>query len=90
MLSPAILFQTILLLIASFQVFTLTYVLTSGGPADSTLFTVYYIYELAFQRFDMGYASAASWVLLLLTFAATALVLLVGKRYVYYEFDEDN
>ena len=90
MLSPAILFQTILLLIASFQVFTLTYVLTSGGPADSTLFTVYYIYELAFQRFDMGYASAASWILLLFTFATTALVLAVGKRYVYYEFDEDN
>lgn len=90
MLSPAILFQTILLLIASFQVFTLTYVLTSGGPADSTNFTVFYIYELAFQRFDMGYASAASWVLLLFTFAATALVLLVGSRYVYYEFDGDN
>lgn len=90
MLSPAILFQTILLLIASFQVFTLTYVLTSGGPADSTLFTVYYIYELAFQRFDMGYASAASWVLLLFTFATTALVLAVGSKYVYYEFDGED
>ncbi|MCO5223016.1 MAG: sugar ABC transporter permease [Thermomicrobiales bacterium] len=90
MLSPAILFQTILLLIASFQVFTLTYVLTSGGPADSTLFTVYYIYELAFKRFDMGYASAASWILLLLTFATTALVLAIGSKYVYYEFDEES
>jgi multiple sugar transport system permease protein len=90
MLSPAILFQTILLLIGSFQVFTLTYVLTEGGPADSTLFTVYYIYELSFQRFEMGYASAASWILLILTFAMTALVLLVGSRYVYYEFDGDK
>ncbi len=90
MLSPAILFQTILLLIGSFQVFTLTYVLTSGGPADSTLFTVYYIYQLSFQNFDMGYASAAAWVLLILTFAVTALVLLVGSRYVHYEFDGDN
>jgi multiple sugar transport system permease protein len=90
MLSPAILFQTILLLIGSFQVFTLTYVLTEGGPADSTLFTVYYIYELSFQRFEMGYASAASWILLILTFALTALVLLVGSRFVYYEYDGDK
>jgi multiple sugar transport system permease protein len=90
MLSPAILFQTILLLIASFQVFTLTYVLTDGGPADSTLFTVYYIYELSFQRFEMGYASAASWILLILTFAVTALVLYVGSRFVHYEFDVDR
>jgi multiple sugar transport system permease protein len=90
MLSPAILFQTILLLIASFQVFTLTYVLTDGGPASSTYFTVYYIYELSFQRFEMGYASAAAWVLLVLTFAVTALVLLAGKRFVYYEFDTDK
>jgi multiple sugar transport system permease protein len=90
MLSPAILFQTILLLIGSFQVFTLTYVLTSGGPADSTLFTVYYIYQLSFQNFDMGYASAAAWILLLLTFAVTALVLVVGSRYVHYEYDGDN
>jgi len=89
MLSPAILFQTILLLIGSFQVFTLTYILTQGGPADSTLFTVYYIYQLSFQNFDMGYASAAAWILLLLTFALTALVLLVGTRYVHYEFDGD-
>lgn len=90
MLSPAILFQTILLLIGSFQVFTLTYVLTEGGPADSTLFTVYYIYELSFQRFEMGYASAASWILLILTFALTALVLLIGSRFVYYEYDGDK
>lgn len=90
MLSPAILFQTILLLIASFQVFTLTYVLTDGGPAGSTYFTVYYIYELSFQRFEMGYASAAAWVLLLLTFAVTAVVLLIGSRFVYYEFDTDK
>lgn len=89
MLSPAILFQTILLLIGSFQVFTLTSILTQGGPADSTLFTVYYIYQLSFQNFDMGYASAAAWILLLLTFALTALVLLVGTRYVHYEFDGD-
>ena len=90
MLSPAILFQTILLLIGSFQVFTLTYVLTSGGPADSTLFTIYYIYQLSFQNFDMGYASAAAWILLLLTFAVTALVLVVGSRYVHYEYDGDS
>lgn len=87
MLSPAILFQTILLLIGSFQVFTLSYVLTDGGPADSTLFTVNFIYQKSFQDFQMGYASAAAWVLLMMTFAATAAILAIGSRYVHYEFD---
>jgi multiple sugar transport system permease protein len=87
MLSPAIIFQTILLLIGSFQVFTLTYVLTGGGPADSTLFTVFFVYQRSFQNFEMGYASAAAWVLMLLIFAVTAIVLWIGSRFVHYEYD---
>jgi multiple sugar transport system permease protein len=87
MLSSTILFHVILLLIASSQIFTQAYALTNGGPDDSTLFYVLYIYRQAFENLQMGYASAAGWILLLLTFAVTALVLLGGSRLVYYEFE---
>ncbi len=87
MLSSTILFHVILLLIASSQIFTQAYALTNGGPADSTLFYVLYIYQIAFENLQMGYASAASWILLLLTFAVTALVLLAARRLVYYEYE---
>jgi len=66
---------------------TYTYALTKGGPADSTLFYVLYIYRQAFENLQMGYASAAAWILLLFTFGVTALVLLVGRRFVYYEYE---
>jgi multiple sugar transport system permease protein len=87
MLSATILFHVILLLVSSSQVFTQAYTLTNGGPADSTLFYVLYIYRQAFENLQMGYASAAAWVLLVLTFAVTALVLLVARRFVYYEYE---
>ena len=87
MLSATILFHVVLLLIASSQIFTQVYVLTNGGPADSTLFFVLFIFRNAFENLDMGYASAAGWILLLLTFAVTGLVLWVGARIVYYEYE---
>ncbi|MGW2092338.1 carbohydrate ABC transporter permease [Promicromonospora sukumoe] len=54
-----------LLLIAAFQVFDQAYVLTKGGPGNSTLTLVYYIYDRGFGRLEMGYASALSFVLFL-------------------------
>ncbi len=87
MLSSTILFHVILLLVASSQIFTQAYALTNGGPADSTLFYVLYIYRQAFENLQMGYASAAAWILLLFTFGVTALVLLIGRRFVYYEYE---
>lgn len=87
MLSGTILFHVVLLLIASSQIFTQAYVLTNGGPADSTLFYVLFIFRIAFENLDMGYASAAGWILLLLTFACTGLVLWAGSKLVYYEYE---
>jgi len=55
-----------LLLIAAFQVFDQAYVLTKGGPGNSTLTLVYYIYDRGFGRLEMGYASALSFVLFLI------------------------
>ena len=85
MLSPVILFNLILQLIGGFQVFTQGFVITKGGPMDSTLFTVHYIYQEAFKLMRIGYASAISWVLFIVIAVITALIFLSSKYWVYYE-----
>ena len=66
MLTPTIFFNLVLSIIATFQTFTSAFVATNGGPLDSTLFFVLYLYRKAFQEFQMGYASALAWVLFLI------------------------
>ena len=85
MLSPVIFFNVIIAIIASFQIFTQAYVMTGGGPGDTTRFYVVYLYNQAFDFHNMGYASAMAWLLLLIVLALTALVMGTTKRYVYYE-----
>jgi multiple sugar transport system permease protein len=85
MLSPVILFNVVIALIGSFQVFTMAYVMTKGGPGDSTTFYVLYLYNNAFESHEMGYASAMAWVLLVIIMALTGLVLWQGKKRVHYE-----
>jgi multiple sugar transport system permease protein len=75
----------VLSLIATFQTFTSAFVATNGGPLDSTLFFVLYLYRQAFERFSMGYAAALAWVLLLIILALTLLVVRSADRWVYYE-----
>lgn len=87
MLSPVILFNVIIGLIAGFQVFTQSYVMTRGGPQDSTLFYAYHLFNNAFQFFDMGRAAAMAWLLFLLVLASTAAVLASSARWVYYGGD---
>ena len=85
MMTPTIFFNLVMGIIGSFQVFTSSYVMTGGGPANSTLFYVLYLYRNAFVYFQMGYASALAWLFFLVILAFTA-VQLVGSRYwVYYE-----
>lgn len=85
MLSPVIFFNLVLGVILSFQVFTPAYVVTNGGPADSTLVYGLYLYRNAFQYFQMGYASSMAWVMLLLLLAFTWLQFRLVQRWVYYE-----
>ncbi len=85
MISPAILFNTIIGVIASFQTFTYAYVLTQGGPAYSTLFYALNLYQNAFRWSDMGYASALAWILFLIIMACTLLLLRLSRPYVHYE-----
>jgi multiple sugar transport system permease protein len=85
MLSPAIFFNLVMALIAAFQVFTQAYVMTSGGPQNATLFYVYYLYTVAFQSFDMGYASSLAWLLFVVVLALTLLQFRFSRRWVFYE-----
>jgi multiple sugar transport system permease protein len=85
MLSPVILFNGVIAIIASLQVFMPAYIMTGGGPGDATRFYVYYLYNQAFDFHEMGYASAMAWLLLLIVLALTLLVLRGSRRLVYYE-----
>jgi multiple sugar transport system permease protein len=85
MLSPVILFNLIMAVIGALQVFTQAYVMTGGGPGDKTRFYVLYLFNKAFQTYDMGYASAMAWILLVLVLALTFVILRTSARTVYYE-----
>jgi len=85
MISPVIFLWTVLEVIFSFQVFTEAYVMTKGGPLNSTLFYNLYLYYKAFDDFSMGYASALAWLLLVIILVVTLLQFIVGKKVVYYE-----
>jgi multiple sugar transport system permease protein len=85
LLSPTMFFVVIISVIGSFQVFDQVYVMTQGGPGNSTLVFNYYLYQNAFEFFRMGYASALAYVLFALIFVVTLLqVKFINKR-VHYE-----
>ncbi len=87
MLTPVIFFNLIMSIVWSFQIFTQVYVMTGGqgGPADSTLVMVLYIYQQAFKFHNMGYASAIAWVLFIIILVFTLLQFKVAGGWVHYE-----
>lgn len=85
MLTPAIFFNLIMGVIGALQIFTQVYVISDGGPVWSTLFFVFYLYRQGFQYFNMGYASALSLVLFVITLIFTLILMTTSKRWVYYE-----
>lgn len=88
LLSPTIQFNLIQQLVGAFQVFTQGYIITEGGPMDSTMFSVLYIFDQELNRMRMGYASAMSWVLFLLISAVSVLVFWSSKYWVFYQNEE--
>ena len=74
-LRPTIIFAIVTTTIFTFRSFEQVYIITGGGPLNSTNLLVYYIYEQAFARFEFGYAAAAATILLLITFIFVALYL---------------
>jgi multiple sugar transport system permease protein len=85
MLSPYILFNFIIGVIGTMQIFNEAFVMTQGGPANSTLFYAYHLFQQAFQYFRMGYASSLAWILFLMVLALTILQLWLSKRWVHYD-----
>ncbi|MBL8119811.1 MAG: sugar ABC transporter permease [Anaerolineae bacterium] len=85
MMSPIFFFNLVIGFINSFQAFTLVYLITDGGPQNSTLFLVLYIYRSAFTSLKMGYAATLSWLLFFILMVLSFIVFkYIGSR-VYYE-----
>lgn len=90
MLTPTIFFNLILQIINGFRVFTESYVITDGGPMDSTLSYVLYLYRRAFTYFDMGYSCALAWVLVLIIAVFTVVLFKTQNNWVHYEAGGDD
>ena len=84
-LTPYIFFNLVMGLIATFQIFGQAFIMTQGGPDNSTLFYVYHLFNNAFRYGHMGYAAAMAWVLFVLVMGVTIVQLKLSKRWVYYE-----
>jgi multiple sugar transport system permease protein len=85
MMSPVIFFNLVLGLIGALQTFTQGYIITNGGPQNSTLFYALYLYRRAFTDFKMGYAAALAWVLFTIVLVLSLLVFRYLGRQVHYE-----
>lgn len=86
MISPVVLFNVIIGVIAAWQVFAVPYVMlgSAGGPDRSGYFYTMYLYDNAFPYGKMGYASAMAWVQLVIVLALTGFTMVVSRRFVYY------
>ncbi len=86
LLSPIIFFNLVLQVINAFQAFTQAFVVSNGtgGPVDSTLFYTLYLYQRGFGQFQMGYAAAMAWLLVVIIAAFTAINFFFSKYWVFY------
>ncbi|MUG68519.1 ABC transporter permease subunit [Paenibacillus campinasensis] len=90
MLSPTLFFNLIMGVINSFQMFTPAYVITGGGPMNSTYVYALYLYERAFSRYQLGYSSSLAWIMLILIVAAAVIINLTSKYWVFYESESQG
>lgn len=87
MLSPTMLFNLVIGIVAALQVFTVSIIATNGGPDYATWFFIVHLYQNGFQDYDMGYASALAWIFLVIVLALTLINVRLSNRWVYYEGD---
>jgi len=85
MLSPTLYFNLIMGVINAFQMFTSAYVITNGGPMNSTYVYALYLYERAFSRYQLGYSSALAWIMLVIIVVVAAIIAGTSKYWVFYE-----
>ena len=87
-LSPIILYNLVMQTITAFMAFTQAFVITQGGPNDATNFYALYVYNHAFKWSNMGYASAMSWLMLVLISVITLILFKSSKFWVFSEADQ--
>lgn len=80
LIAPSVFFVSVMSIINSFQVFDLIYNLTKGGPNGSTTVLYYLVWQNAFRFFDMGYASALSWIVFIIIFAFTMIQMRITNK----------
>jgi len=87
LLSPIIFFNLVLQIIGAFQSFTQAFVVSNGtgGPSDSTMFYTLYLYQRGFGQFEMGYAAAMAWLLVVIIGAFTAINFWASRYWVFYD-----
>jgi multiple sugar transport system permease protein len=85
LISPAILFNLVVGTIFGIQTFAQPYLMTNGGPVNSTLFVGLHLYEVAFHYLQMGGGSAIAWILFVIILVLTIAQLRLANRWVYYE-----
>ena len=85
LVSPTVLVASVMAIISALQVFDQPYVLTRGGPGDSTRTVVMVIYESAFRELEFGRASAIGLVLMVLIMLVTAAQFRLARRFVFYQ-----
>jgi multiple sugar transport system permease protein len=84
LLTPVIFFNLIMGVIGAFQEFTRAYMMTQGGPENSTMFYGLNLFNRSWRYLDMGYASAMAWVLFFIIMVVTALILKSHEKWVHY------
>jgi oligogalacturonide transport system permease protein len=90
LITPVIFFNMIMQMVHAFQEFNGPYMITEGGPLNSTYVLTLYIYDQSFKYFNLGYGAALSWVLFALV-GALALISFWSSRYwVFYAGEKDN
>lgn len=88
LITPVIFFNLVMQMVQAFQEFNGPYIITGGGPLKSTYLLPLYIYDEAFRRFNMGYASAIAWVLFLIIMLLTLVAFWSSKKWVFYAGDK--
>lgn len=90
LITPTIFFNLVMQLVNAFQEFNGPYLVTGKGPLNSTYLTSMYIYDNAFKFFNMGYASAASWILFLIIVVVTLILFATQDKWVFYSDGGDS
>lgn len=85
MLTPVIFFNLVMGLIGAFQYFTQAFIMTSGGPEDSTNFYCLYLFQRAFLYLNVGYSSAMAWILFVIVLVSTTALMKTHAKWVHYE-----